>query len=237
MKKANTMKDMPQEERPYEKCLAGGPELLTDTELLAVILRCGVQGRSSLELAGDILQLCRFEEGLTGIHHLSLQQLRELKGVGLVKAVQIKCIGELSKRLARSQARRALDFCDPATIADYYMEHLCHEEQENVLCMMLDTKNHFLGDACISKGTVNTSLISPREIFLEAMAYHAVHLVLVHNHPSGDPTPSGDDVQVTERIALAGDLLGITLLDHIVIGNHAYVSMLEAGMLKAGRGD
>lgn len=231
MKTGTTMKELPQEDRPYEKCLAGGPEQLSDAELLAVILRCGVQGRTSLQLAGDILQLCRFEEGLTGIHHLSLHQLQELKGVGLVKAAQIKCIGELSKRLARSQARRELDFRDPATIADYYMEHLRHEEQENVLCMMLDTKNHFLGDPCISKGTVNTSLISPRELFLEALAYHAVHLILVHNHPSGDPTPSVDDIQITERIARAGNLLGITLLDHIVIGNHAYVSMLEAGML------
>ena len=130
----------------------------------------------------------------------------------------------------RDRAKRVLDFKEPESIAHYYMETLRHEEQEHVICMMLDTKNHFLGDICLTKGTVNTSLISPRELFLEALAFHAVHLILVHNHPSGDPSPSAEDIQVTRRIARAGALLGITLLDHIVIGGQNYVSLFEAGI-------
>jgi DNA repair protein RadC len=229
MEHAGTIREIPEEERPYEKCRRYGPEALSDAELLSVILRCGVRGRSSLELARDILRLCRFEEGLTGIHHLSVMQLQELRGVGLVKALQIRCIGELSKRIARTEARRGLDFRDPESVAGYYMESLRHEEQENVICMMLDTKNHFLGDVPLTRGTVNISLISPRELFLEALAYHAVHLILVHNHPSGDPSPSREDLQITERIRRAGELLGITLLDHIIIGDRQFVSLRQRG--------
>ena len=232
MNPSGTIKSMPEAERPYEKCLNFGPEALSDAELLSVILRCGAQGCNALDLSRDILRLCRFEEGLTGIHHLSIRQLQEIKGVGQVKALQIKCIGELSKRIARAEARKSLDFQNPETIAQYYMESLRHEEQENVRCMMLDTKNHFLGDVALTRGTVNTSLISPRELFLEALAFHAVHLILVHNHPSGDPTPSRDDLLVTRRIVRAGELLGITLLDHIIIGDQRFVSLRQAGMLK-----
>ena len=232
MNHTGTIKAMPEEERPYEKCLNLGPESLSDAELLSIILRCGAKGRNSLELARDILKLCRFEEGLTGLHHLSVQQLQDVKGVGLVKALQLKCIGELSKRIARKEARKGLDFHNPESIAHYYMESLRHEEQEIVVCMMLDTKNHFLGDVPLSRGTVNISLISPRELFLEALAFHAVHLILVHNHPSGDPTPSRDDLMVTRRIVRAGELLGITLLDHIIIGDQRFVSLRQTGMFK-----
>ena len=231
MEKLATMKALPEDEQPYEKCVAAGPEVLSDAELLAVILRCGSQGCTSLQLAKEVLKLCRYEEGLTGIHHLSLQQLQELRGIGQVKAVQIKCIGELSKRIARAGAKKSLDFNEPETIAHYYMEALRHEEQENVICMMLDTNNHFLGDVCLTRGTVNTSLISPRELFLEALSFHAVHLILVHNHPSGDPSPSPEDIQVSKRITEAGELLGITLLDHIIIGDQRYVSLFQSGML------
>ena len=224
-----TMKERPRQEQPYEKCLDRGPEVLTDAELLAVILRCGSRDLTSLELAGEILRRCRFEEGLLGIYHLSLEELQDIRGVGPVKAVQIKCIAELSKRMARASAGKKLDFRDPESIASYYMELLRHEEQERLICAMLDTKNHFLGDVTI--GTVNTSLISPRELFLKALSFHAVHLILIHNHPSGDSSPSREDISVTRRIARAGELLGITLLDHIVIGDRQFVSLLKEGLI------
>ena len=145
--------------------------------------------------------------------------------------MQIKCIAELSKRMAAASAGKKLDFRDPESIASYYMELLRHEEQERLICAMLDTKNHFLGDVTVTIGTVNTSLISPRELFLEALAFHAVHLILIHNHPSGDAAPSREDITVTKRIARAGELLGITLLDHIIIGDRQYVSLLKEGLL------
>lgn len=234
MKGKITTKELPQEERPYEKCLERGPEALSDAELLAVILRCGSRELSSVELAREILNRCRFREGLLGIYHLSVQQLREISGVGPVKAIQIKCVAELSKRMAQASASSQLNFRDPDSIASYYMEMLRHEEQENLICIMLDTKNHFLGDTTVTKGTVNASLISPRELFLEALRFHAVNLILIHNHPSGDPSPSREDLSVTRRVARAGELLGITLLDHIIIGDRQYVSLLREGFLSGG---
>ena len=215
-------------EQPYEKCLENGPESLSDAELLAVILRCGARGKTSLELAREILSLPGKEEGLLGLYHCTRQELLQIRGVGEVKAIQLQCIGELSKRMAAAGARKGLCFHDPASIADYYMERLRHEDQEVLLCMMLDTKNQLLGEKEITRGTVNATMISPRELFLAALQFRAV--LLVHNHPSGIPEPSGDDITVTRQIRRAGEMLGITLLDHIIIGDHCYTSMLEQGI-------
>lgn len=219
------------QERPYEKCLSKGPSSLTDAELLAVIIRTGTQGVTSVKLAEQILNLPREDLGITGICHLSLQELMNLPGIGEVKAIQILCIGELSKRIATSQAKKKISFQDPHTIAQYYMEQLRHKEQECMVCMMLDTKNQLIGEELISKGTVNASLVSTRDLFLLALQYHAVHLILVHNHPSGDPTPSQADVALTERIHQAGALMNIQLLDHIIIGDCSYRSFRELGLL------
>lgn len=220
-----------EEYRPYEKCLKYGAGSLTDAELLAVIIRTGTRGVSSVELARRILSLSKKEQGLLGICHLTGQELMQLDGVGKVKAIQILCIGELSKRIATCQARRGLSFTDPGTVADYYMEQLRHEEQEVMVCMMLDTKNHLIGEELISKGTVNASLVTPRELFLAALRFHAVYLILVHNHPSGDSAPSQADIDLTGRIRQAGELLGIFLLDHIIIGDCQYFSFQEKGIL------
>ncbi|MCH1983321.1 DNA repair protein RadC [Ruminococcus sp. OA3] len=232
MKKHETIKKLPVESRPYEKFRLHGAQSLTDAELLAIILRSGTHGTSSIELAQHLLALSKGHEGLLGLHHLSLAQLTEVKGIGDVKAVQIKCIGELSRRIAKGASSPFLDFKSPDTIADYYMEDLRHQEQEVLLCMMLDTKNHFLGDVQVSKGTVNASLISPREIFLSALQFHAVHIILVHNHPSGNPRPSNEDILITKRILEAGELLGIYLLDHIIIGDRRHISLCQEGMIQ-----
>ncbi|MCI1306325.1 MAG: DNA repair protein RadC [Lachnospiraceae bacterium] len=226
-----TIRQIPDGERPYEKCLRLGPEGLTDAELLAVILRTGTKGISSIRLADEVLDLCRFNRGLTGIYHLSVDQLCSISGVGRVKALQVICIGELSKRIAQTSAAGGLNFCDPATIAAYYMETMRHEEQEVVRCMMLNVKNRMLGDVLLTRGTVNLSLISPRELFISALSFHAVHMILVHNHPSGDASPSDEDIRVTRRIRDAGELLGIDLLDHIIIGDRCYTSLREQYIL------
>jgi len=148
-----------------------------------------------------------------------------------VKAVQIKCILELSRRIAKKTARDSLYFSQPQTIAEYYMEDFRHSGQEQVMLMMFNTKNKLVGEHLISKGTVNASLISPREIFIQAMHHHAVFLVLVHNHPSGDPKPSQEDLKITKRIQEAGFIIGITLLDHIIIGDKKYISLKEQGII------
>ena len=228
-----TIRDLPESSRPYEKCLKWGPSVLSDSELLAVILRNGVQGANSLALANQILSLTKDTSypGLLGLLHMSLPDLMKVNGIGKVKAVQLKCIGELSKRMASAAARPRLSFNDPVTLARYYMEHLRHEAQEMLIVMLLDGRNHLLGEQTISKGTAGATLITPREVFVEALKFHAVSLILVHNHPSGDPSPSECDVEITERIYRSGELIGVKLLDHIVIGDQKSVSCREQGML------
>lgn len=231
MNNTHAIKEIPAGERPYEKCLLQGPGTLTDSELLAVILRSGTKGASSIELARTVLEAGKGEGGLLGIHHLSLQDLMEIKGIGQVKAVQIKCIGELSKRIAAVSAKKLLDFQNPETIADYYMERMRHEEQEQMICMMLNTKTQLLGEEVVTRGTVNSSLVSPRDLILAALRYRAVFIILVHNHPSGNPQPSREDILFTKRIQEVCELVDIPLLDHIVIGDQRYFSFHREGLL------
>ena len=226
--KMTMIRDLPETARPYERCLDSGPEVLSDMELLAVLLRSGTQGCSSLELARKVLTLCPYEEGLGGLSHLTIPELIQIQGIGPVKAVQICCAGELSKRIARKQHMRRPQFRDAESIAEYYMENLRHCEQEHVFGMMLDTRNRLLGEEEISRGTVNQSLFSPRELFLKALSFHAVHVILVHNHPSGDVTPSREDLEITGQAFKAGELIGIPLLDHIIVGDRCYTSLRSA---------
>lgn len=225
------MKSLSEAERPYEKCERLGPRSLSDAELLAVFLRSGSQGENALELARRILYYMG-EDGILGIHHFSMEKLRQIKGVGRVKAVQILCISELAKRLARAKACELLQFTCPSSIARYYMEDMRHEKQEIMKLLMLNSKARLIGETDMSRGTVNAALITPRELFIEALQKNAVSIILLHNHPSGDPTPSREDQILTERIRQAGALIGIELLDHIVIGDNCYVSFSEQGLLQ-----
>ena len=215
-----TMKEIPSADRPYEKCEKLGAGALSDTELLAVLLRTGTRGENALELASRILYH-NGESGILGIHQFSIERLKKIHGVGRVKAVQLSCISELAKRLSKASAGELLSFENPDSIARYYMEDL----------LMLNSKSKLIGETNISKGTVNASLITPRELFIEALQKNAVFVIILHNHPSGEPTPSREDRLITRRIQDAGALIGIELLDHIIIGNNCYVSFREEGML------
>lgn len=232
MKFSVTTKELPAEQRPDEKCLKYGPGALSDAELLAVIIRTGTRGTTSVEVAESILLKSENGEEILNVHRKSISELMKIKGVGKVKALQIKCIGELSRRIAKANAAKRLCFTSPATIAEYYMEDFRHEGQEQMLLLMLDTKNWLISERIISKGTVKSSLISPREIMIEAVRIEAVSIILLHNHPSGDVTPSRDDVLLTRRVKEAGELIGIHLLDHIVIGDNKYTSFRENGIIK-----
>ena len=153
-------------EQPYEKCLENGPESLSDAELLAVILRCGARGKTSLELAREILSLPGKEEGLLGLYHCTRQELLQIRGVGEVKGESSSSASvSFPNEWPRPEQEKVSAFNDPASIADYYMERLRHEDQEVLLCMMLDTKNQLLGEKEITRGTVNATMISPRELF------------------------------------------------------------------------
>ena len=226
------MTELPEAQRPYEKCMENGPFVLSDTELLAVILRSGTKERNSLELAESILREMdqTAYPGLPGLIHLSIHDLQRIKGIGKVKAIQLKCIGELSKRIAAASVRDQISYDRPDIIAQYYMERLRHEETEHLYCMMLDTKNHLIHESLLSRGTVNATLITPREVFIEATRYHAVNIILIHNHPSGDPSYSSGDREITDKILESGRIMGINLLDHIIIGDHKYFSFKEQGL-------
>ena len=226
--------EMPKEQRPYEKCLREGAAALNDSELLAVILKNGTKGKSSLALAEELLRVMAKTPypGLLGLLHLSVREMTQIQGIGTVKAIQLKCIGELSKRIAVSAAKPMLNYRQPVTIAQYYMEQLRHEEQEQLVCMFFDNAMHLLGEQVLSRGTVNSAVITPREIFIEALRHHAVCIVLIHNHPSGDPSPSSEDLLTTERIFRAGQMLGVQLVDHLIIGDQSYISLREQGLFK-----
>lgn len=226
------MKTLTEEERPYEKCEKYGAEHLSDIELLAVILRTGSKGENVLGLAKKILYPIFSQEGLLNIHQWTYEQLTAIKGIGKVKAIQLLCISELAKRLAKAAAKEGLDFSTPETIARYYMEDMRHLKQEYMKLLMFNTRTRLIGETDISKGTVNASLITPRELFIEALQKNAVSIILMHNHPSGDPTPSREDILITRRIRDAGALIGIELLDHIILGDNTYVSLGEQGFLK-----
>lgn len=230
MNQSNTMKEIPETERPYEKCEHRGSASLSDEELLAVLLRTGTRGENALALARRILYHTG-ETGILGLHQFSMERLKTIKGIGKVKAIQLSCISELAKRLSKASYQEALCFAEPASIARYYMEDMRHEKQEITKLLMLNTKAKLVGETDISRGTVNASLVTPRELFIEALQKNAVSIVIMHNHPSGDPTPSREDMLTTKRILDAGALIGIELLDHIIIGNNRYMSFREEGML------
>ncbi len=219
---------------PYEKFELLGPSSLSDAELLAIIIRTGTKEKSPVELGHQILGLGSENgqwAGILSLEHLTLEELMAVKGIGKVKAIRLKCVTEFSKRIVRQGFGNGVCFQTPAIIAEYYMEQLRHLEEEQILLVMTNNKNQLLKDCIISKGTVNMSVISPREVFLTAFKMRAVHIILVHNHPSGDPIPSREDFELTQRIHEAGQLLNIPLVDHIIIGDNSYISFKELGYL------
>ena len=223
-------------ELPYEKCLREGPGALSDAQLLAVIIRTGTQGSDARDLADKVLHLIPSKEGLLGLNHLTVAELMEIPGIGRVKAIQLQCISELSRRMAACRAVRQERFTESKEVADFYMEKLRHEEREYLHLMMLDVKGSLLKEERLSSGTVREALLSTREIFSTALRNRAVSIILVHNHPSGDPTPSTEDILATRRVAQFGQELGVRLLDHVIIGDRCHASLLELGYLTSETG-
>ena len=224
------MKKMSETERPYEKAYRYGASTLSDAELLSVILRTGSKKANALSTAYRILDAHPVHKGIVGLNYLTLKDLEDIDGVGKVKAIQMKCLAEISRRMSRAVHKPFISFQSPQSIADYYMEKTRYLEKEYVYMLMFDSKHKLIKDVRISEGTINSSLLSPREVFVEALRYDAVFIILIHNHPSGDPTPSIQDIDITHRIYDAGMLIGINLSDHIILGNNCYVSLAERGI-------
>ena len=221
-----TIKELKKDLQPYEKFVTLGPEVLTDAELLAIIIRSGTSDKTSIDLANEIIDGSK-EGSILSINHMSLQELMNIKGIGKVKAIEIKAVGELSRRISKSSVPITKDLSSPELIASRYMEDLRHLEIEHLIMVMLNTKYKFIGDCTLSKGTVNFSVASPREAYIEALKNGAVYICLIHNHRSGDPTPSREDIKITKRMSDAGKLIGITLIDHIIIGDNIFFSMKQ----------
>lgn len=218
-------------EKPYDRFLKAGPQALTDAELLAIIIRTGHKGADAMTLAREILEKSG-EYGITGLYHMSVEDLMQVKGIGEVKAVKIKCIAELSNRIAKSKRGQKIVFQSPKEVAAYYMEQMRHLEKEQCLCIFLDSSMGLLRERTISVGTVNASLISTREIFMEALAAKAVNLMVLHNHPSGCVSPSAEDVKMTDKLKEASVLMDIPLIDHLIIGDNNYYSFREHGVIQ-----
>ena len=223
-----TIKDMPVELRPRERLLKEGPQLLSDIELLAIMLRTGSTGFSAVELATSLIG--RFG-GLKQLLDASTEELNAVKGIGPAKVAQVRAALELGRRVAMATAWDRPAIKSPENAAALVMEEMRHLDREHFWALLLNTKNQVLSKEVISIGTLNSSAIHPRELYKAAIRRSAAGVILVHNHPSGDPTPSQQDIEVTKRLIEAGNIIGINVLDHLVIGDNKFVSFKARGLM------
>ena len=220
--------DMLPDDRPRERLERSGPESLTTPELLAILFRTGTAKRNAVQLAEDMFKDLG---GLSGIATASLDELSSITGVGRVKAIEVKAAVELGKRLAVTTDEAKPVIRSPADVAQLMMAELRYETREHLYVLILDTRNQVRQTRLISTGTLTESLVHPREVFKEAIRFSAAALVLVHNHPSGEPDPSPEDVATTKRLVEAGKLLGIDVLDHVVIGDGKWASLKQQSLM------
>ncbi len=224
----STLKDLPCQERPRERLAALGAEKVSNAELLAIIIRTGHYEETALHLAEKILN--RAGE-LRELPYLSVEELAEIKGMGPVKAVQVKAALELGRRMAAASRGCGGDISSPVAVYNYLAEDMRYLEQEEFRIILLNIKNIVIATETVFKGSLNSTIVHPREIFRHALKRSAASVILVHNHPSGNPEPSGEDVKVTRRLADAGEIIGINVLDHVIIGEDSYVSLREKGLI------
>ncbi len=225
------VRDLPTDERPREKLIKYGAGILSDAELLAILLRTGTRSQSVIHLAEEILS--RFKgKGITAITNMMPQEIAEVKGIGLVKAATVLAAVELGRRVATKAALQYDTINSPADAAAILMPQLRYEMREHFIVLLMDMKNHVIAMPTISIGGLSASLVHPREVFREAVRHSAATVILAHNHPSGDPAPSMEDRNVTNQMVKAGDVMGIPVVDHIIIGDNKFISFKELGMLK-----
>ncbi|MDQ2798797.1 MAG: DNA repair protein RadC [Armatimonadota bacterium] len=222
------MKELPAEERPRERLHAYGAQALTTAELIAILIRTGNQERSAVSL-GEFL-LAEFGS-IKGVAGASLEQLAAVKGLGEAKAAQIKAAIEFGNRLALFTDSAKPSIGGPRDVANLLMPDLRYQKKEHLKSLLMDTKNRVIGVRTVSIGDLSSSIVHPREVYKDAVVASAASIIVAHNHPSGDPTPSSEDVAVTKRLIQAREIMGIDLLDHIVIGDGTFVSLKERGLI------
>ncbi len=218
------IRELPINERPREKLELKGPKMLNNAELIAILLRTGTKEKSAIYLAEQIVH--EFPN-LYALKNISLDELMKIKGIGKAKAIQIIAAIELGDRTNQYVLERGMQIKSPIECAEYIAEEVKTLEQEHFIGIYLDTKNRILAKKTLFIGSLNRSLVHPREVFKEALRHGCASIIVVHNHPSGDPTPSPQDISITKRLIEVGELMGIELLDHLVIGTDGYISMKE----------
>ncbi|MCK8825598.1 RadC family protein [Fuchsiella alkaliacetigena] len=225
-----TIKDLPKEERPREKLVKFGAKAMSTAELLALIIRTGNQDDTAIELANKLLI---HAGGLKFIKEASLEELQEVKGIGIAKAAQVSATIELGQRVWMASCEQDSTVIRSAQdVSNLLLAKLSFLQKENFVIILLDTKNQLISIEEISIGSLNNSIVHPREVFKPAIKRSSAAIILAHNHPSGNPEPSTEDIKVTQRLQKAGELIGIEVLDHLIIGEQNYISLREQGYLE-----
>jgi DNA repair protein RadC len=224
-----SIKNWPEDERPRERLLRHGPESMSEAQLLAIILRTGGSGRSALDIGVELLD--RFKT-LKKIEEAAPAEICGVKGLGKAKAAQLKAALELGRRMFREPLEKRPLFQTGSDVFSYFHPRVGRLKKEVFHCAMLDVKNRLIKDTRISEGTLTASIVHPREAFRDAIKESAASVIFIHNHPSGDPAPSREDILITEKLESAGETVGIRMLDHIIIGDGSFISMLEKGYLQ-----
>lgn len=223
-----TVKELPEDLRPRERLLRDGVKALANHELVALILRTGTRSETAMDLATRILVE---RGGLRGLMDSTVEELSSIKGVGLAKAATLKGALELGRRVNLSSNDGQASVTSPSDVSNLLMEEMKFLDREHFRTVLLNTKNRIIDIEAVSVGSLSSSIVHPREVFKGPIKKSAAALILVHNHPSGDPTPSSEDVGVTKRLIESGKLLGIEILDHVIIGDNKYCSLKEKGLI------
>lgn len=219
----------PEDERPRERLIKFGADKLSDTELLAILLRVGSSGQSAVDMARDIIK--KFGT-FRNIDTKSIAELKKIKGLGVAKIAQIKAAIEIGKRFLKEKGLSKIKIKTSKDIVNYFMPYMRDAKKEVFKAILLDGKNKVIKDVTISEGTLNKGIVHPREVIKEAVTELASAIILIHNHPSGEPQPSQDDIDITNRLISACELVGIRVLDHIIIGDNDYFSFFNEGLIK-----
>jgi DNA repair protein RadC len=223
----NSVKHWPEDERPRERLMAHGPSALSDAQLLAIIIRNGRAGRTAVDLGRDLLE--RFGS-LAGVEQASIKEICAIPGIGPAKATELKAAMELGRRYQKPSLAGA-SFCSSLDVASYYRPRMKDLKKETFRCALLDTKNKIIREEVVSVGSLSASIVHPRDSFKAAIRESAAAVVFIHNHPSGDVKPSQEDILLTKRLVQAGEVLGIQVLDHIIIGDNSHFSFKDHGMI------
>ena len=220
-----TIKEIPLNDRPREKMAANGAAVLTDAELIAILLRTGTAEKSAIDIASEMTVDGGLYKRLAGITRLN--ELTNIKGLGQAKAATVLAALEIGRRIASAKPLEKIHLSCPQDVADFLMPRLRYAAKEQFVVILLNNKNKVIGTEVVSEGSLSSSIVHPREVYAPAILHHAAAIMVAHNHPSGDPKPSTEDTEVTRMLARSGKVLGIPMIDHVIIGDGNYYSFLE----------